>query len=393
VNDELMRRISDAQDADGVDADAELRSLLARDPEARAYADDLVRVDAALQALGEHREPDFDALADRISARLDEKLDEGFDPTAAPFFTDDPGDRPVGLPEKRAAAPVVELASRRGSRVFYWLGGLAAAAAVLLGISLGLTTLGAENEVAMSPVSELEEQGRGAFMPAPAPAPMQVERAAGEAAQAEMPRREPVAQIAPTEPSAEPALAMPPPSPTDSPVIVAELARPDEARMQGGGFATQPARARPQAQQAAPTISPRAQPMEPEPMERGSNAGPVGRADVLAALRAVEAPVQRCIAERREVARVSISVQPNGSIGSIQVMPPFVGADAQCIESAVRSARLPASEQGYVFVHAFRPAGRVAGTLARPPNAARQARQRAYEAAPPPSAVDNAFRE
>ncbi len=111
MNDELMRRISDALDAEGgYEGDAELRALLAKDTEAAAYAADLARVDAALRGLGarRRREPDWDALAARIDARLDEEL-EALDAEAPPRFEDEVRTREPAVsqevPAMRAAPP------------------------------------------------------------------------------------------------------------------------------------------------------------------------------------------------------------------------------------------------------------------------------------------------
>ncbi len=102
-----------------------------------------------------------------------------------------------------------------------------------------------------------------------------------------------------------------------------------------------------------------------------------GRAEVLTTLRDVEPAVQRCLARAGEVARVTMQVGVAGNVVSARVDPPYTGADAACIVDAVRGARLPPSPEGYVLVHAFRPAPVAGGALARPANASRAARQRA----------------
>src|SRR5688572_309102 len=85
-----MRRIEDALDAPGgIESDAELRSVLASDPEARAYADDLVRIGERLSAMGSSASSvDWDALAAKIEARLDEQLDD-LDVLGPPIFEDE----------------------------------------------------------------------------------------------------------------------------------------------------------------------------------------------------------------------------------------------------------------------------------------------------------------
>lgn len=369
-SDELMQRISSAMDADGgVDADAELRALLDRDPDGLLYAQDLVRIDEVLADLGKRaREPDWDALAARIEAELDGEGEalEGFD--APPRFLDDDArevrPRDVSQEVPVAAAPiaprpepeasdakVVDLASRRRSTVFAWTGGLAAAAAVGLGIVFGTAGLGTTFDAAPSSESAAYEMAEEA---APmAPSAQAVAPAPAMPAPAEAPAWDDLAE---GEASAEPLPA--------AAVVIGG------ARGASGG---------------APAPAPLAPPMRGDGMDglaRAPAAEPPrgaapGRAEVLTTLRDVEPAVQRCLARAGEVARVTMQVGVAGNVVSARVDPPYAGADAACIVDAVRGARLPPSPEGYVLVHAFRPAPVAGGALARPANASRAARQRA----------------
>ncbi len=365
MNDELMRRISDALDAEGgPEGDAELRALLAKDTEAAAYAADLARVDAALRGLGarRRREPDWDALAARIDARLDEEL-EALDVDAPPRFEDEVRTRepavsqevpamraapPAAAPSapERAPAPVVELASRR-SGVVVWLGGLAAAAAVGLGITFGVTTLGAPaEELAAAPATQ---EAAPSAVPAPA-------EAAWEGAAAEMPAAEPepLPAAAALLPGAPPAAAPPAPEPVAAaPAPRAQAApAPDLMdRVGSGGSARGGAALRPD-----------------EP------ATPPSRAAILTALASVEPDVQRCLSERGQVAHVTMQVGAHGRVMSVRVSPPYAGGEATCIVNALRAAQLPASPTDYPVAYAFRPAPMAGGSLARPPAAARRQR-------------------
>ncbi|HJL18304.1 MAG TPA: hypothetical protein RMH99_21755, partial [Sandaracinaceae bacterium LLY-WYZ-13_1] len=88
------------------------------------------------------------------------------------------------------------------------------------------------------------------------------------------------------------------------------------------------------------------------------------RVDAMAALRRVQDPVRRCMGERREVARVEVTVRgTDGRITAVNVRAPFAGTPAEaCITRAVRTATMPRSRrETYRFQHAFRPAP-IAGT-------------------------------
>ena len=361
-DDELMQRISSAIDADGgLDRDAELRALLDRDPDALLYAQDLVRIDEVLADLGRRAaEPDWDALAAHIEAGLDREESgeplEGFD--APPRFLDaDLRDASVSqevavapaasAPRPQPEAKVVDLARRR-STVFAWTGGLAAAAAVGLGIAFGTTSLGTSFDAAPSsePAAAYEQAEAEAMAPG---------------AQAVAP---PPVMPAPAEAQAWDGLAEAEASPEPLPAAAVAVGR---ARgYAGGGGAPAP--------MAAPMRL--AEPArEPAADSAGVIAQP-GRAQVLTTLQGVEPTVQRCLGRVGEVARVTLQVGVAGNVVSARVDPPYTGADAACIVDAVRGARLPPSPEGYVFVHVFRPAPVAGGSLARPPNAGRAARRR-----------------
>lgn len=365
-DDVLMQRISSAIDADGgLERDAELRALLDRDPDALLYAQDLVRIDEVLADLGRRAaEPDWDALAAHTEAGLDREESgeplEGFD--APPRFLDaDLRDASASqevvvvaaasAPRPQPEAKVVDLASRRRSTVFAWTGGLAAAAAVGLGIAFGTTSLGTSFDAA--PSSE----------PAAAYERAEAEEAAAPSAQAVAPP--PPAMPAPAGAAAWDGLAEAEASPEPLPAAAVAVGRARGSAGAGGA--------------AAPMATPMrlAEPAsrEPAPESAGVIAEP-GRAQVLTALQGVEPTVQRCLARVGEVARVTLQVGVAGNVVSTRVDPPYTGADAACIVDALRGARLPPSPEGYVFVHAFRPAPVAGGSLARPPNASRAARRR-----------------
>ncbi|MGE3633762.1 MAG: hypothetical protein AB7P00_27925, partial [Sandaracinaceae bacterium] len=232
----LSRRISAALDRKpGATLDVlrrlddELADAFA-DTDAAAFAEELAAVDRALASLGAQRtssagaERDWDAMAAAIEARLDrdEELDDIGDPAAPPRFEGEleaqqvaaaiaGAAAPVGTGAAAAVAampvtstalpdaptaPVVELAARR-RRIFAAIGGLAAAAAVGLGVTAGFSmnsrspeydSVGASGaaapvsveaaEVAMDPAAEPAP-------PMPAAAPAAGERNEGYWAQPE----------------------------------------------------------------------------------------------------------------------------------------------------------------------------------------------------------------
>ncbi|MBN8615452.1 MAG: hypothetical protein J0L92_32955, partial [Deltaproteobacteria bacterium] len=90
MNDELMRKISDAIDSeDGLAGDPELIALMAKAPEASRYAKHLSRLQRWVAAwpVREPSEAEFEAMAKAIDARLGDKFSGDF--TRAPDFEED----------------------------------------------------------------------------------------------------------------------------------------------------------------------------------------------------------------------------------------------------------------------------------------------------------------
>jgi len=386
-----MRKISDALDpTEGLEADADLRAALDADPDAAAYARDLESIDGALRAMGSDRaEPDWDALFDRIEARLDEDVDlpDIGDVTAPPELAEDEApttsaERPVAA--AAAASPVaesrpaevVDLAARRRRRqLITAIGGLAAAAAVGLGITAGLSM----ND-GMAPASEA-----------------------------------PIATAEPATPSADMAVEESTASAGDS----AEAPAEEPAPMAFGYGSEDSDDADPEAMTAAGAAAPGAAPPAPRPTRTartragsrgragpgygvGSTSGAGGgggaglddlatggsramapsseptRPQVMAAFATVTDAVQRCIGDTGEIARVHVRI--NGSTGraeSVRVSPPYTGTQAACIVRAVRGASLPRSQRpSYEATYAYRPAGPAAGSLQKNQPALRRQRRR-----------------
>lgn len=354
-----MRRISEALDGPGgIAGDADVSAWIAEDPAALAYAQDLVRIDEVLRELGRERaaqaEPDWDAMALRIEARLDDALPALAGVDDAPRFADEPAAPREEATRPSAGAKVVPLAPRRAKGPLYWLGGLAAAAAVGLGITFGLYSFQAE-PAAESAAATLPATGwaeRAAQSPAaPASAAVMAEAEAAEmplAAPAPPPAPAPAAEPAPR---AEPAAVAAAPSPTPRTESIAP------ARAAAGAS---PADARLDETLARPT-----------------------RAEVISALQSVEPAVQRCLQARGEVARASVQVGADGTVISVRVDPPYVGGEARCIVDAVHGARLPRSPEDYQAIHTFRPAPIAGGSLSDRPMPAARARR----AAPQPNAA------
>ncbi len=386
MNDEMMRRISDALDGGGgMEADKDLSAALADDPEAAAYAADCVRVDAALAKLANDSEPDWEALASRIEARLDEDLEE-LDIDAAPRFLDD--DRPIEKPAPKQAAAakasppregakVVDLTARRASHVLYWFGGLAAAAAVGLGISVGLFTQSAEEAPMASGVLEpapaMQEAAPMPATPLPEPIGARSDDAPGwEGADRAMAE-------APAEPMGAVATAQPQPTPFGDSEQRARAVAPTTSVSRGGGGSGYEMRA-PRPQAIMPTPQPSA---SPTPIRGSENIDPFGssgraapeqrplRARAVEQLASVHENVQRCMGEHRDAAQVSVRVAADGSIQSVAVTP-YTGQEASCIEGQVRTVQMPANSESYVTRHTYRPGPIAGGSLARPPAAARR---------------------
>lgn len=396
MKEELQRRISDALDAPGgLEADADLRALLEDDADAAGYAADLAAIDGALAALGEgFEEPDWDALADRIDAGLEaEEALEPLDVTAPPPISDEiPEASPVVTSHARPVAAgvgggeVVDLeARRRRRRVFAVVGGLAAAAAVALGVTAGLTMQSeppaAESMAAApaSPVPAGEPMADEAPTQPVAPAPGWA--GAGAADEPELESELGAAAVA------EPALAE---MPAEEPEMEPSRTRARRARAGSVGLADRAEQdgfdlggvtrgraggARGGGGSGAGSGGGGASPAAPATLTPASTPA---RTEILAALRRVEPAVQRCIQDRREVARVALTVAPSGDVREVVVFAPHAGTPAEaCIERAVRGARLPGADAEYRYAHPFRPAPVAGGTLSRPPAAARRMREAA----------------
>ncbi|MCB9591205.1 MAG: hypothetical protein H6719_00615 [Sandaracinaceae bacterium] len=411
MNDEdLMRRISAALDADGgLDADDDLRAVLAEDPAAMLYAQDLQAIDEALGQLGTARgEPDWEAMLERIDRGLERDLEgleleglhleglhleglvDGRDPTEPPVFEDDipraerevvaanpaepthePVVAPVNRPVAAAASPavVVDLASarRRRRQIITVIGGLAAAAAVGLGITTGLQvndeapTVGFSMDEAEQAAPAAADMGVTAEPP-PSPDPMGYPLAEAEAA--EEPMAEAPAEINEASPMRRAMASRGAPAPSaaapSAPADLDDLFGSGEgsrssglARAGGGGGSLG----------AATTTTATAEPT---------------RVEVVNALNAVADEVARCMTDTRELARVQVRVNGStGTIESVRVSPPFAGAEAACIVRAVRGATMPRSgHPTYDVTHAYHPAPVAGGSLRPGAPAARRARER-----------------
>lgn len=389
-DEELMRRISDALDAPGgLEDDADLRAALEGDSAASLYAEDLQSIGAALTGLADGRpEPDWDAQLAKLDSVLDGDFDAAFDalddigdPTLAPVFSD--ADDSAGLnpevltPEllpgatsavrpTAAAGKVVDLASARQKRMrlFAAVGGLAAAAAVGLGIMVGLD---GSPSAPMEGFALQEEAAPAATAPA-APS----SEAAGEMPEAEAALAERFAPSADPQPPAEEAadyLAEPAPAAPPAPV---EMPRQQASRFAlGGGAGSAGGRG---------IVAPATTRSAAGPAPGNSAANPT-RAQVVNALNTVATSVQRCIGESGQMARVHVRV--NGSTGRIEsatVGPPHTGTVARCVVRAVRGAEMPTSAHpSYEVDHVYHPAPIAGGSLRQNSPAAR----RRMRAAPP----------
>jgi hypothetical protein len=348
-----MRRIEDALDAPGgIDSDAELRAMLAADPEARAYADDLVRIGDRLQAMGETPDVDGEKLAARIEARVfasekDEPLDD-LDVLSAPVFEDEAvrdDERPAPMvsqevPVAAAARPnVVDLSSRRTPRTsYYWMGGLAAAAAVGLGIVIGMQTMGsdAEQSVAMAPAPSADYAEEA----------MEAEAPAEEVARQQMPMQAPAAAmpVAPAEPMAA--------EPDPAAFALAERGEGAERRAMGGMGGG----------------------LGPVDLAR-----PVSPAMITNTLRGANDAVARCIMNVRAPVMVSVRVNADGSFDRVTIGTPYTDTpEGACIERSVRALRMPASDAPYEGGVQYHPAGTASSSQAdamRPAARMRAARE------------------
>jgi hypothetical protein len=420
MSDELQRRVSAALDAQGrLDADPPLRELLARDPEAAAYARDLVRLSRLLRSwpVPMPSEDAFEALALRIEQRLDEPLPRAPDPTAPPDFDDDTAKARAAPPAAAsggrfslpsfAGAPIPKLDAtaplRRPRRGVRWIGGIAAAAAIGLGV-FATTTLYRNGDSLSSAAPGAGDVGYASPSPAMAPSPaLGGTVAAAEAPVPEARVAEPVASPsvssgelwarAPAEGSTDPIVAVgarsglggrgataaaPAARPRSDDVAdgLAEAGRRvPRQRMRAGRF-SEPAFERSTASPVAPTAGaaaariPAPQTTPPSPSlgrftggGAGSGGEPradeaadswvaravmpnlpaqPGRGEVLSSLQAVEPAVRACAVERHGVATVRIVVAPSGRVTVATVLGEFAGTPTgSCVARAVRGARFP----------------------------------------------------
>lgn len=332
LDEALMRRISEALDRGGLDADPVLRARVEGDPEALRYAQDLVRIDEALASFGRDApEPDWEALAMRIERHLDDELEplEGFD--APPRFTDeDEVSRTIALEERGNAPSVVELASRRTS-LMVWSGGLAAAAVALLAVMAGGVSFDATPESAGAPM----EEEPAAF----------AEEFAEEALPAPVPEASPDAWESPR------------PLPEDR---EARASAEGKAALGLGGSSQARSGRRAERRRTASSEPPRVgfggdAVAQTAPSEASDTLRSAGRSVAPSALTQMEARVQRCLAPGGASARVTIDVGASGEVRRVRVGPPHRGEGAACIEQAVRSVRLEPGPEARRIVRFIRP--------------------------------------
>lgn len=170
----LRRRISEALDREGgLEADTELNRILASNPDAQAYAEELLALESQLRdwPLPERSDADWEAFAASIEARLDAPLAAIDDPTLPPeaSFEAEVSSLEVGTPQPVAVAPlsvrtaatVTNFASRRHAARNKWFGYSALAASLLVASIAGVSvfrdssTLNAptEREMVLAPQS------------------------------------------------------------------------------------------------------------------------------------------------------------------------------------------------------------------------------------------------
>ncbi|MFK7990449.1 MAG: hypothetical protein AB8I08_30795 [Sandaracinaceae bacterium] len=445
-----MRRISEALDAPGgLEADASLTAALEADAEAREYAAGVRRVDAALGLFGESgagmtggadwdTRVDWEAMASRIDAQIDAMpaLEDIGDPTAPPVFEDVETERFVAAAEgvafeaapprvepvlvgARSAtppAPVVDLASRRRQRNM-WIasvGGLAAAAAVALGLTAGMSLDGdlqAESApagdapasaVAAAPESPTEEdesldmgyqasEQRTQTVAANDPAPFAADLAEGSTSQAggvawgrTESRRRRRSAARPMARAAGGALGLSGSTSTPRPTGAVHGAAIEPGAPVDNAWANEPS---PEPTARPPAPAPRLAPST----ARGAAGGAPDEGAARAALASVTDQVRRCMGPDREVARIRVQVDANGRVRHAEVQPPFTGSAAACMVAAVRSVRMPTGPaSGYEIGHAYRPQP-VAGSPrgGRAVGAAHRARRAAP--APRPSTLSDPF--
>lgn len=390
MNDELMRRISDALDAPGgIEANEELRAQLEGDAAAAAYALDLEAIDSALSELGEQRAaridsgPGWEAVASRF-----EELEDIGDVTAPPMLEGEdplPEDavRPVTLELAAATEParpeakVIDLAERRSRRaLFATLGGLAAAAAVGLGILAGLE-INADSESMVA---------GAAVHPAPGEAaPAAPASGTGAMAEMEMSAEEGADQAA--------AGALMPAAPMEPAARPEPTLRARRAVARGGRRGVYPMEMDSLLDDAVgggrgPVASgsggggrrgdSAGAGAEP-PMTIGDTSSEPSRPQVVNVLVAAERQIRRCMGDTRAPARVRVRVNgASGAIESLTIDPPFhTGPEGRCMVGVIRRLPMPRSSRPmYTVSHVYRPERVAGGSLDAPANAARQRRQR-----------------
>ncbi|MCC6877706.1 MAG: hypothetical protein IT378_25580 [Sandaracinaceae bacterium] len=365
MKDERARAISDALLAP--DAERRLAELVEGDAEAAAYARELTRLDDALRA---RRARDAEAPGEAWLARLDARLDEpieDLDVLAAPFPDDAPAaPRAVeASPVREAAsaassapapkgAEVVDLAARRRRGVVYWTSGLAAAAAVVLGVVVGTRTFQENESLVMSPA------------PAPASevaATPAADTAVAEAAAEPAPMAPPVAQAAPAPapvaPAAPPALME---RSVAEPAVMAPAAEPDALAVRRSR--EQPA---PPATGGAGAGLAGAQSFGPRDVVAPSYA----RELATARLRNAAPSIQACAGERTEVAVARVRIGADGRVASVRIGN-YTGEAAQCMTRVLTAIEMPASTSSYEAAYLYRPAPHAGSSI---PAAAAPARR------------------
>ena len=114
IDEALSRRISDALNSeDGVAGDPDLAAILAAEPQAAVHAKHLARVGRwlAMWPVETPSEPDFEALAAKIDARLGESFEDDF--SLPPEFE---GETPSRPPTEEGKAPIARIPLRRSPR-------------------------------------------------------------------------------------------------------------------------------------------------------------------------------------------------------------------------------------------------------------------------------------
>ncbi|MGF1467138.1 MAG: hypothetical protein ACFCGT_13505 [Sandaracinaceae bacterium] len=349
MTEDLQRRISDALSRPGgIAGDPELAAALEADPAARAYAQDLRRLDEALRArAGAARdEADWERLAAAIDGRLDEPLDDdGIDPLAAPTFLDEDAPEEHEVPPGAAGGAVVPFRPLRTPAPWIlWTGALAAAAAVLIGIGVGTATLGP----AAAPMAEIHgplDEAPAAPEPEPstavgvvAPAASGAERAEPEQPEAEPPARPaPPAELARREAPSDRSADVP--ARDDAPL--GGLLGPRD-HLAGSGGARSAGAPGPEAPPPG-RLARRARAVgEPPEAQAESEAEEASEPDegetpsLEAAFAALRPQVRRCLSRQREPAQVRVVVGSGGRVERAEVLAPTADTRIRaCVERQI----------------------------------------------------------